>query len=127
MPNLTPDPVRALKRLLDYINSNNDDCWQLPVDSGCPDCTAGTVPNNLNTGPCPWHMAVRTLAEHKPIPVCTWKATVSRRPHGAQGKFYKKEMTIRAPTNTKATEWLIEDCYLSGFEVQYITNPERIA
>jgi hypothetical protein len=32
-----------------------------PPDSGCIDCTVGTVPDRLNTGPCAYHSAKRLL------------------------------------------------------------------
>lgn len=32
-----------------------------PVDSGCFECTLGTVPNNLNTGLCAHHLRVKAL------------------------------------------------------------------
>lgn len=37
-----------------------------PVDAGCIQCTAGTVPNRLNTGLCAYHIAKEIIRE--PVP-----------------------------------------------------------
>lgn len=34
-----------------------------PADTGCIDCTSGTVPDKYNTGPCPYHTAKRLLGQ----------------------------------------------------------------
>ncbi len=31
------------------------------AEASCPDCTAGTTPNDLNKGPCAWHRAQALL------------------------------------------------------------------
>lgn len=33
------------------------------ADAGCIDCTSGTVPDRLNTGPCAYHAAKRVLGQ----------------------------------------------------------------
>lgn len=38
-----------------------------PVDAGCIQCTAGTVPNRLNTGLCVYHIA-REIGDERPAP-----------------------------------------------------------
>lgn len=32
-----------------------------PADLGCVECTVGTVPDRLNTGPCAYHAAKKLL------------------------------------------------------------------
>lgn len=55
----------ALNRLvLTYENTLSESDGRFPLkDSGCPDCTSGTVPDRLNTGPCAFHNAKRLLGQ----------------------------------------------------------------
>jgi len=46
----------------DNLLSETDGTYP-PADSGCIDCTAGTVPDKYNTGPCPYHTAKRLLGQ----------------------------------------------------------------
>lgn len=39
-----------------------------PVDSGCIECTLGTVPNTLNTGLCAHHLRVAAIAKAERTP-----------------------------------------------------------
>lgn len=34
-----------------------------PLDAGCLECTYGTVPNRLSTGPCAYHAAKQLLGQ----------------------------------------------------------------
>ena len=55
----------ALNRLVLMVEntiSESDGQWP-QADSGCIDCTTGTVPNNRNTGPCAFHSAKRLLGQ----------------------------------------------------------------
>lgn len=54
----------ALSRLLKDIDDemgNREGVSVLPPDSGCIECTLGTVPNDKNTGLCAYHAAHRAL------------------------------------------------------------------
>lgn len=55
----------ALNRMIcGYENTLTDSAGEWPQkDSGCPDCTSGTVPDSLNTGPCYYHNAKRLLGQ----------------------------------------------------------------
>ena len=53
-----------LKDLLDRYDPEDAGAAFEP-DSGCFDCTSGTVPNNLNTGPCPYHRVIAALKAAK--------------------------------------------------------------
>lgn len=55
----------ALNRMvLTYENTLSESDGRFPLkDSGCPDCTSGTVPDRLNTGPCAFHTAKRLLGQ----------------------------------------------------------------
>ena len=46
----------------EYLLSETDGTYP-PADSGCIDCTRGTVPDKFNTGPCPYHTAKRLLGQ----------------------------------------------------------------
>lgn len=49
-----PALVSALEKCIrDFENMDENQ----PTDAGCIDCTAGTVPNHLNTGRCGYHEA----------------------------------------------------------------------
>lgn len=53
----------ALQRMVtahDDLTADTEGRYPMP-DSGCIDCTLGTVPNHLNTGTCAYHAAVRLL------------------------------------------------------------------
>lgn len=54
------DAARDLVDLITDTISNSEGRWPQP-DPGCIDCTSGTVPNRLNTGPCALHAAKRLL------------------------------------------------------------------
>jgi hypothetical protein len=53
----------ALNRMvLAHENLSNDTEGKYPpLDAGCIECTAGTVPDRLNTGLCAYHNAKRLL------------------------------------------------------------------
>jgi hypothetical protein len=55
----------CLNRMVhNYENTLSDSEGRFPhADSGCIDCTAGTVPDKYNTGPCAYHTAKRLLAQ----------------------------------------------------------------
>jgi hypothetical protein len=42
--------------------SESDGQWPQP-DTGCIECTVGTVPDKYNTGPCAYHSAKRLLGQ----------------------------------------------------------------
>lgn len=44
----------ALKKCVAIIEDIDE---AMPMDAGCIQCTAGTVPNHLNTGLCGYHAA----------------------------------------------------------------------
>jgi hypothetical protein len=50
----------ALERLLKNYDPESQ-CILLEADAGCIECTCGTTPNNLNTGLCAHHDALRLL------------------------------------------------------------------
>lgn len=53
----------ALNRLVQAHENTSADTegrWPSP-DAGCIECTAGTVPDHLNTGPCAYHNAKKVL------------------------------------------------------------------
>lgn len=55
----------ALTRMvLEYENTlaDSEGRWPHP-DSGCIECTCGTVPDKFNTGPCAYHTS-KKLLEH---------------------------------------------------------------
>jgi len=54
----------AAEVIRDYENLED----RAPVDAGCIQCTAGTVPNRLNTGLCVYHIAREVVAE-RPTPL----------------------------------------------------------
>lgn len=60
------DKVYGALALLTKAWSDLDEL--MPADSGCILCTAGTVPNPLNTGPCAYHAAVDILLYDKKDP-----------------------------------------------------------
>lgn len=47
--------TRFIARTVIQDRDNLED--RAPVDAGCFECTAGTVPNRLNTGLCAYHFA----------------------------------------------------------------------
>lgn len=52
--NTHPALVSALEKCIrDFENMDENQ----PTDTGCIECTAGTVPNHLNTGRCGYHEA----------------------------------------------------------------------
>jgi len=53
--------------LVQVIRDSHDDSeGRYPcADSGCIDCTVGTVPDRLNTGRCAYHKAVMFLENSK--------------------------------------------------------------
>lgn len=55
----------ALNRMIcAHENTLSESDGRFPLkDSGCPDCTSGTVPDRLNTGPCAFHNAKRLLGQ----------------------------------------------------------------
>lgn len=55
----------ALNRMaLAHENTESDSEGHYPLpDTGCIECTRGTVPNNLNTGLCAYHNAKRLLGQ----------------------------------------------------------------
>ena len=58
--------VSALETALTEIFQRVD--WESPgaafeADSRCLQCTAGTTPNNRNTGPCAYHKAMAALTK----------------------------------------------------------------
>lgn len=55
----------ALNRMiLAHENTLSDSEGRCPAaDTGCIDCTRGTVPDRLNTGPCAYHAAKRLLGQ----------------------------------------------------------------
>jgi hypothetical protein len=59
------DVIRSMAKYVlemeDIYNDEHD--HPLPKDSGCIDCTVGTVPDRLNTGRCMYHQAKRLLSE----------------------------------------------------------------
>ena len=56
-----PKMLAALKRFIaDYDEENPPD--DMP-NAGCIECTAGTVPNRLNTGLCKYHQAREAIAK----------------------------------------------------------------
>jgi len=57
-----PGLYGALDRLVARLDSEPEDASFL-IDSGCIECTVGTVPNDLNTGLCPLHAAKAVLRE----------------------------------------------------------------
>lgn len=59
--------VAELVEVLRCLLKNYDDEAQViycSPDKGCLQCTAGTTPNHLNTGPCEYHMAKSVLTKH---------------------------------------------------------------
>lgn len=54
----------ALRRMVKaHQETSTDSEGEWPqADSGCIDCTVGTVPNHLNTGRCAYHAAKELLA-----------------------------------------------------------------
>lgn len=54
---LTDDCLALVATLKKCIASFEDMGEAMPMDAGCIQCTAGTVPNNLNTGLCGYHAA----------------------------------------------------------------------
>ena len=57
-----PDMAEALEGLFARID------WENPgeafePDAGCLQCTHGTTPDTLNTGPCPYHKGLAALAK----------------------------------------------------------------
>lgn len=55
----------CLNRMVhNYENTLSDSEGQYPhSDTGCIDCTAGTVPDRLNTGRCAYHHAKTLLGQ----------------------------------------------------------------
>lgn len=57
----------ALNRMIlahDNTSTDTDGRWPA-LDSGCIECTAGTVPNRFNTGLCAYHNAKQVLGGGK--------------------------------------------------------------
>jgi len=54
------DALKAMLKAHDITLSESDGRFPLK-DDGCVDCTRGTVPDHLNTGPCAYHSAKRLL------------------------------------------------------------------
>ncbi len=48
----------ALEAVRNWYNNQDGD---VPLDAGCIECTAGTVPNDLNTGLCAFHKVFKVL------------------------------------------------------------------
>lgn len=59
---LSPEKIliKRLVREIEDIVSDTDGQWPSP-DGGCIECTNGVVPNDLNTGLCPYHAALEYL------------------------------------------------------------------
>lgn len=56
--------VERLRTILrDLLRDYDEERQAINVypDAGCSQCTLGTTPNNLNTGPCVYHRAVAAL------------------------------------------------------------------
>ena len=51
---------KIIKFLIDELE--NRDGYS-PAESSCPECTLGTVPDNLNRGPCLYHQAKTLLGD----------------------------------------------------------------
>lgn len=54
--------VHGLVLMVENTISESEGRWP-QADSGCIDCTTGTVPYNRNTGPCAFHAAKRLLGK----------------------------------------------------------------
>lgn len=55
----------ALNRMVaahENLSSNTEGQYP-PLDAGCLECTAGTVPDRLNTGLCAYHAAKKLLGQ----------------------------------------------------------------
>jgi hypothetical protein len=62
------DLREALDRMVtahDALSSNTEGQYP-PLDSGCIECTVGTVPDRLNTGLCAYHNAKKVLGYWTP-------------------------------------------------------------
>ena len=58
--------VQGLVQALEKSESEYADLEdRAPVDAGCIECTAGTVPNKLNTGLCAHHMRIKALQKFR--------------------------------------------------------------
>ena len=55
-----PTMLEMIRFLVDELE--NRDGYS-PAESSCPECTLGTVPDNLNRGPCLYHQAKTLLGD----------------------------------------------------------------
>jgi hypothetical protein len=52
--------IRGLVKMIEDAQANTEGQYPYP-DGGCFSCMHGTVPNDMNTGLCAYHEAVRML------------------------------------------------------------------
>ncbi|MBN8907798.1 MAG: hypothetical protein BGO51_03765 [Rhodospirillales bacterium 69-11] len=57
-----PAMLEVIKGLIQQIEDDPESADFL-IDAGCIECTAGTVPNHLNTGLCPYHKGKQVVAK----------------------------------------------------------------